>query len=108
MEAITMGSTTLVYGRRSCEMATTRDYGPDLYPEDAVGNWPGEEQPAHDHQPQRRARRGLDEWMEVEFKFGGSRIKRKALALVLLGAPAVLPLFFMSPALFTLNSNTFS
>jgi DMSO/TMAO reductase YedYZ heme-binding membrane subunit len=89
-------------------MATTRDYGPDLYPEDAVGNWPGEEQPAHDHQPQRRARRGLDEWMEVEFKFGGSRIKRKALALVILGAPALIPFALMMPALLTLNTNTFS
>ena len=46
--------------------------------------------------------------MEVDFKFGGSRIKRKAVALVLLGAPAVVPLFFMLPALVTLNSNTFS
>jgi methionine sulfoxide reductase heme-binding subunit len=46
--------------------------------------------------------------MEVDFKFGGSRIKRKAVALVLLGAPAVIPLFFMLPALLTLNSNTFA
>ena len=46
--------------------------------------------------------------MEVDFKFGGSRIKRKAVALVLLGAPALVPLFFMLPALLTLNSNTFS
>ena len=50
----------------------------------------------------------VDEWMEVDFKFGGSRIKRKAVALVLLGAPALIPLFFMLPALFTLNSNTFA
>jgi DMSO/TMAO reductase YedYZ heme-binding membrane subunit len=46
--------------------------------------------------------------MEVEFKFGGSRVKRKAVALILLGLPAVAPLFFMLPALITLNSNTFS
>jgi hypothetical protein len=46
--------------------------------------------------------------MEVDFKFGGSRIKRKAVALVLLGTPAVFPLFFMLPALLTLNSNTFA
>jgi sulfoxide reductase heme-binding subunit YedZ len=46
--------------------------------------------------------------MEVEFKFGGSRIKRKSLALVVLGAPAALPLIFMLPALLTLNYNTFS
>jgi methionine sulfoxide reductase heme-binding subunit len=62
-----------------------------------------------DYQPQQRAAKPrLDEWMEVDFKFGGSRIKRKALALVLLGAPALAPLFFMLPALVTLNSNTFS
>jgi methionine sulfoxide reductase heme-binding subunit len=46
--------------------------------------------------------------MEVDFKFGGSRIKRKAVALVLLGLPALVPLFFMLPALLTLNSNTFA
>jgi len=46
--------------------------------------------------------------MEVDFKFGGSRIKRKAVALVLLGAPGLAPLFFMLPALLTLNTNTFS
>jgi DMSO/TMAO reductase YedYZ heme-binding membrane subunit len=64
---------------------------------------------ANDHQPQRRpAKSRLDEWMEVDFKFGGSRIKRKALALVLLGIPGLAPLFFMLPALVTLNSNTFS
>jgi methionine sulfoxide reductase heme-binding subunit len=44
----------------------------------------------------------------VDFKFGGSRIKRKAVAILLLGAPAVVPLFFMVPALVTVNSNTFS
>jgi methionine sulfoxide reductase heme-binding subunit len=50
----------------------------------------------------------IDEWMDTDFKFGGSRIKRKAVALILLGIPAVFPLFFMLPALFTVNSNTFS
>jgi methionine sulfoxide reductase heme-binding subunit len=86
-------------------MATTREHGPDLYPPDAVDTW----RPTDDRRPpQRAARPGLDEWMEVEFKFGGSRIKRKAVVLVLLGAPAVLPLFFMLPALLTLNENTFS
>jgi DMSO/TMAO reductase YedYZ heme-binding membrane subunit len=62
-----------------------------------------------DHQTQRRtAKSRVDEWMEVDFKFGGSRIKRKAVALVLLGLPAPVPLFFMLPALVTLNSNTFA
>jgi DMSO/TMAO reductase YedYZ heme-binding membrane subunit len=67
-----------------------------------------EKAPAEDHQPRRAAKSRLDEWMEVDFKFGGSRIKRKAVALVLLGAPGLAPLFFMLPALVTLNSNTFS
>ena len=83
-------------------MATTRDYGPDLFPGDTL------REPADGHEPQRRAAKRLDEWMGVEFKFGGSRIKRKAVALVLLGAPAALPLFFMLPALLTLNTNTFA
>ena len=66
-------------------------------------------QPADDRQPSRRAAKSrVDEWMEVDFKFGGSRIKRKAVALVLLGAPAVIPLFLMLPALLTLNTNTFA
>jgi sulfoxide reductase heme-binding subunit YedZ len=61
------------------------------------------------HQQKRRIPKSrIDEWMEVDFKFGGSRIKRKAVALVLLGVPAVVPLFFMAPAFFTLNSNTFA
>jgi DMSO/TMAO reductase YedYZ heme-binding membrane subunit len=90
-------------------MAATRDYEPDLYPGGPVDTWDGTAEPADSSQPLRRAARsGVDEWMEVEFKFGGSRIKRKALALVLLGAPAALPLIFMLPALLTLNYNTFS
>jgi methionine sulfoxide reductase heme-binding subunit len=112
-------------------MATTRHqpaayggqdaYQPDLYPGDAVETWQPEEAPADDYQPrrgvatqrqeekQRRADKSrLDEWMEKDFKFGGSRIKRKAVALILLGAPAVAPLFFMAPAFFTMNENTFT
>jgi len=80
-------------------------YPPDDYPDDLVP----EQRPAVAYQPkQRPAKSRVDEWMEVDFKFGGSRIKRKAVALVLLGAPALAPLFFMLPALVTLNSNTFS
>jgi DMSO/TMAO reductase YedYZ heme-binding membrane subunit len=104
-------------------------YQPDLYPDDSVDTWNGEEEPADDYQPQRRPGRSrvderwpdrsrtderrpdrsrVDEWMDKEFKFGGSRIKRKAVALILLGAPAVLPLFFMAPAFFTMNKATFA
>jgi sulfoxide reductase heme-binding subunit YedZ len=75
----------------------------------AVSDWTGEELAADTEKPRQRAAKSrVDEWMEVDFKFGGSRVKRKAVALVLLGAPAVMPLFFMLPALITLNSNTFA
>ncbi len=100
-------------------MATTRGYDPGLYPDDrdyepdpyadgAVDTWNGKQQSSRDHQQLRATRSRVDEWMDKDFKFGGSRIKRKALALVILGAPAVAPLFFMAPALITLNSNTFA
>jgi DMSO/TMAO reductase YedYZ heme-binding membrane subunit len=90
-------------------MATTRSYGPELIPGEALDSWNEDKKPAPDRQaPRRAAKSRLDEWMEVEFKFGGSRIKRKAVALILLGAPAAAPLFFMLPALITLNANTFS
>ncbi len=80
----------------------------DLHAYDAVETWQQEEAPADDHQPRRRPDKSrVDEWMDKDFKFGGSRIKRKAVALVLLGAPATAPLFFMAPAFFTMNKNTF-
>jgi methionine sulfoxide reductase heme-binding subunit len=67
------------------------------------------QEPEEGHElKQRPAKTGLNEWMEADFKFGGSRIKRRTVALVVLGAPAIVPLFFMLPALITLNSNTFS
>jgi sulfoxide reductase heme-binding subunit YedZ len=82
---------------------------PHPAPDGAIGARKAKEKPSADHQPPRRADKSrLDEWMEVDFKFGGSRIKRKAVALVLLGAPAVIPLFFMLPALLSLNSDTFA
>jgi len=84
-------------------------YQPSLPGDDAVATRKANEEPADDNRPPRRAAKSrVDEWMEVDFKFGGSRIKRKAVALVLLGAPGLVPLFFMLPALITLNTNTFS
>jgi sulfoxide reductase heme-binding subunit YedZ len=59
-------------------------------------------------QPMKAAKSRLDEWMEVTFKFGGSKIKRKAVALVVLGAPALIPLFLMMPSFLTVNQNTIS
>jgi methionine sulfoxide reductase heme-binding subunit len=82
---------------------------PETAPNGTIGTRNAKGKAAAGHQPPRRADKSrLDEWMEVDFKFGGSRIKRKAVALVLLGAPAVVPLFFMLPALLSLNSNTFA
>ncbi len=90
-------------------MASTRSYGSELIPGETLDARDEDKKPAPDRQaPRRAAKSRLDEWMEVEFKFGGSRIKRKAVALILLGAPAAAPLFFMLPALITLNENTFS
>jgi methionine sulfoxide reductase heme-binding subunit len=84
-------------------------YEPGLSADAAIGTRKAGQEPVGGGQPRKRADKSrVDEWMEVEFKFGGSRIKRKAVALVLLGAPALVPLLFMSPALITLNSNTFS
>jgi methionine sulfoxide reductase heme-binding subunit len=90
-------------------MATTRGYDPGLFPGDATDTWDQKERSEDYYQPQRKATRSrVDDWMDKDFKFGGSRIKRKTLALILLGAPGVVPLFFMLPALVTLNRNTFS
>jgi sulfoxide reductase heme-binding subunit YedZ len=84
-------------------------YEPGRIPDAAIDTRQAEKEPAGGYQPKQRADKSrVDEWMEVEFKFGGSRIKRKAPALILLGLPALVPLFFMLPALITLNSNTFS
>jgi DMSO/TMAO reductase YedYZ heme-binding membrane subunit len=103
-------------------------YEPDQYPGGSVGTWNDDQGPADDYQPPRPAtgrrpqsakgrsserelvatRSRVDQWMDKDFKFGGSRIKRKAVALVLLGAPAVAPLFLMAPAFFTLNFTTVS
>src|SRR6202167_2170176 len=79
-------------------------YQPSLTPGGAIETRQPEKAPA----PKRADKSRVDEWMEVEFKFGGSRIKRKAAALILLGLPALVPLFFMLPALLTLNTNTFA
>jgi len=108
------------HGRWTDQKLDTYDYqpapngGPDTYepgphPNVATDTRQAEKEPADGGQPKlRAARTRMDEWMEVDFKFGGSRIKRRAVALVLLGAPALVPLFFMSPALITLNSGTFA
>jgi sulfoxide reductase heme-binding subunit YedZ len=80
-------------------------YEPGPYPDAAIDARQVKDAPS---QPMKVAKSRLDEWMEVTFKFGGSKIKRKAVALVILGAPALIPLFLMMPAFLTVNQNTIS
>lgn len=62
--------------------------------------------PGRTRERPRAARNPVDAWMDQDFKFAGSFIKRKTIALSLLGVPALAPLFFMSRALIELDSNT--
>jgi DMSO/TMAO reductase YedYZ heme-binding membrane subunit len=52
----------------------------------------------------RAARHPVDDWMDREFRFGGSAIKRKTIAICLLGLPAPAPLFFISRAIIHLDT----
>jgi methionine sulfoxide reductase heme-binding subunit len=79
------------------------DYEPGPYPDVEVAQRSAKEPPS---EPLKADKSRLDEWMEVTFKFGGSKIKRKAVALVILGAPALIPFFLMMPAYLTVNQNT--
>jgi len=81
-------------------------YQPGSYPGAVIDTRPAVREPTASPEPQRAAKNRVDEWMEVDFKFGGSRVKRKAVALILLGIPGLAPLFFMLPALITVNAST--
>jgi sulfoxide reductase heme-binding subunit YedZ len=74
----------------------------------AVATRPAGKAPAKAPQPTERDKSRVDAWMDKDFKFGRSRVKRQAVALILLGLPAVVPLFFMLPALITVNAATFA
>jgi DMSO/TMAO reductase YedYZ heme-binding membrane subunit len=57
----------------------------------------------------RRATRStVDVWMDQQsrFRFLGRQVSRQAVALWLLGGPAFLPVFFMLPAVITVNKDT--
>ena len=71
----------------------------------AIGNHVRRSHPREAAEP-RTARNPVDAWMDQTFKFGGSAIKRKTVALCLLGIPALAPVFFISRAVLELNSNT--
>jgi methionine sulfoxide reductase heme-binding subunit len=81
-------------------------YQTELLRDAPAGSRPRAKTPPARPLPKQKGR--VDAWMEADFKFGGSQIKRKAVALILLGLPALVPLFFMLPATLTLNSSTFS
>jgi len=66
------------------------------------GERPGFEEPARP----RTARSPVDAWMDQGFKFAGSVIKRKTIALCLLGIPALVPVFFISRSVIDLDNNT--
>jgi methionine sulfoxide reductase heme-binding subunit len=96
-------------GRQPTPQANQGGYEPAARPRSAAAAGTVKKGPTGSHDSKQREKKNrVDEWMETEFKFGGSKIKRRAVALLLLGIPALVPLFFMLPALITLNSNTFS
>ena len=51
-------------------------------------------------------RTATDRWMAQDFTFSAGTIRKQALALFLLRLPALVPLFFISRAVITLNNNT--
>jgi len=60
-----------------------------------------QERPGAKERPGARERtvNPVDAWMDEKFRFAGSQIKRKTIACVLLGLPALAPIFLMSRAL---------
>ena len=52
------------------------------------------------------ARTAVDAWMEQDFKFAGSRVKRKTVGCCLVGAFALAPLFLASRPIIQLDTNT--
>src|SRR5260370_31756303 len=51
-------------------------------------------------------RTAIDAWMEHDFKFAGSRVKRRTVACCLVGVFALTPLFLVSRPIIQLDSNT--
>jgi methionine sulfoxide reductase heme-binding subunit len=103
-------------------MATTRDYPSDAgdysypsdtgypsvtrdYPDDTQGypsnsrDYPTATEPTTD----KASRRTVDAWMAQEVRLFGRYVKRKTIALWIMGAPAFLPILFMSRAIITRN-----
>lgn len=51
------------------------------------------------------SRNRADAWMDRSYRFAGSAVKRKTLAVTLLGLPALAPLFFISRPVIERNAN---
>jgi methionine sulfoxide reductase heme-binding subunit len=56
--------------------------------------------------PLAATRTAIDAWMEHDFKFAGSRVKRRTVACCLVGAFALTPLFLVSRPIIQLDTNT--
>ena len=56
--------------------------------------------------PPKATRTAVDAWMEQDFKFAGSRVKRKTVACCLVGIFALAPLFLISRPIIQLDTNT--
>jgi DMSO/TMAO reductase YedYZ heme-binding membrane subunit len=56
--------------------------------------------------PLAATRTAVDAWMEHDFKFAGSRVKRRTVACVVVGIFALTPLFLISRPVIQLDSNT--
>jgi sulfoxide reductase heme-binding subunit YedZ len=56
--------------------------------------------------PLAATRTAIDAWMEHDFKFAGSHVKRRTVACCLVGAFALTPLFLVSRPIIQLDSNT--
>ena len=52
------------------------------------------------------SRNPVDAWMDGSYRFAGSAIKRKTIAVILLGLPALAPLFFISRPVIERSSST--
>ena len=56
--------------------------------------------------PLAATRTAIDAWMEHDFKFAGSRVKRRTVACCLVGVFALTPLFLVSRPIIQLDTNT--
>jgi methionine sulfoxide reductase heme-binding subunit len=61
---------------------------------------------AQAEQPLAATRTAIDAWMEHDFKFAGSHVKRRTVACCLVGVLALTPLFLVSRPIIQLDSNT--